>query len=401
MLKKHPYTRFFGAGLISGVGDRFSQVAVLALILEYTGSGLAVGMVMGLRVIPFLLLSPLGGKLADKLNRKTLLITTDLLRVPIALSFLLISNKSDLWMIYVGVFLLACGEAFYSPIRKSSIGGLVEKKHLIKVNALEQVMIGVVLIAGSVGGGIVAFFVSHNASFYLNAATFFASAWLLRKIPPLPLQRKENKENLPGHWIRSLEEIVWWVIIIQLTLSVADGIINVLISYYGAITFNLGDLGVGLLYGSLGTGLVLSFWVVQLIKRKYLLAAIFTIFIEGMMHILASQSSTIEKAVVAFILISLAGGVTNASLDSLIMMHTKPSDQGKVFGFLDSATNINMGIIMYGTGWLLEHFDARWVGAGGGIFQLTAALILLVSLMLREIIKYYNTTRNRRAGRFD
>ncbi len=133
MRKDHPYHFLFSSGVISGIGDRFSQVAVLALILNFTGSGLAVGVVMGMRMLPFLLLAPLGGRLADQMNRKTLLILTDFLRVPVALSFLFVESKEDLWIIYVGVILLACGEAFYSPIRKSSIGAFVEKKDLIKV----------------------------------------------------------------------------------------------------------------------------------------------------------------------------------------------------------------------------------------------------------------------------
>ena len=54
------YRQLFMAGLVNGIGDRFSQVAMLALILGTTGSGLAVGLALGLRVFPFLLLAPLG-----------------------------------------------------------------------------------------------------------------------------------------------------------------------------------------------------------------------------------------------------------------------------------------------------------------------------------------------------
>lgn len=52
------YRSLFLAGVVNGVGDRFSQVALLALLLEYTESGLAVGTALGIRVLPFLFLAP-------------------------------------------------------------------------------------------------------------------------------------------------------------------------------------------------------------------------------------------------------------------------------------------------------------------------------------------------------
>lgn len=83
------YRKLFAAGIINGIGDRFSQVAMLTLIIQLTGSGLAVGVTMALRLLPFLLFGPLGGRLADRFSRKRVLITTDLVRIFFALSFYL------------------------------------------------------------------------------------------------------------------------------------------------------------------------------------------------------------------------------------------------------------------------------------------------------------------------
>ncbi len=255
-------------------------------------------------------------------------------------------------------------------------------------------MIGIVLIIGSVTGGLVAFYIGHTASFLINGFTFMIAAVIISRLPETQEYKKglvsKDEQNL--HWMRSLEEIVWWVIAIQLTLPITDGVVNILISYYGAVTFNLGDLGVGLLYGSLGAGLVISFWVTRSLKSKFMLIALLTIFVEGLMHILASQASSILIAMMAFILISLAGGVTNACLDILIMMHTKVDHQGKVFGCLDSLVNINMGLFMLVTGWLIDHFDARWVGAGGGVVQLMLAGIFLLCFAVIRIKKQAQNT---------
>jgi hypothetical protein len=111
------YSRLFATGIINGIGDRFSQVAMLSLVLHLTGSGMAVGISLGVRVLPFLLLAPLGGILGGTLPRKTIMIVTDLLRVPVALAFLWVDGPDKLWLIYVASFLLAAGEAIYSPVR--------------------------------------------------------------------------------------------------------------------------------------------------------------------------------------------------------------------------------------------------------------------------------------------
>ncbi|EIJ79344.1 hypothetical protein PB1_17344 [Bacillus methanolicus PB1] len=66
--KEKKYVRLFLAGIVNGIGDRFSQVALLALLLELTDSGFAVGIALAIRVVPFLIFGPFGGFLADRLS---------------------------------------------------------------------------------------------------------------------------------------------------------------------------------------------------------------------------------------------------------------------------------------------------------------------------------------------
>ncbi|MGG1619015.1 MFS transporter [Paenibacillus sp. NRS-1781] len=119
------YRKLFAAGIINGIGDRFCQIALLALMYRLTGSGLSVGIMLGLRVIPFLILSPVSGLLITRISRRTLMLTTDLLRGVAALAFLSVHSTEDMWIIYGVSTLLACGEALYAPARKASIPLLV------------------------------------------------------------------------------------------------------------------------------------------------------------------------------------------------------------------------------------------------------------------------------------
>ncbi|GGF12699.1 MFS transporter [Halobacillus andaensis] len=388
------YLYLFRAGIVNGIGDRFSQVAVLALVLEITGSGLLVGLVMGIRVVPYLIFSLLGGKLADRFNRRMLMIVTDLIRFPFALIFLFVESSEQLWILYVGVAVLACGEAFYQPVRKSTIGSIVKKNQLAKVNALEQVIVGVVLILGSISGGVVAFFLGEKVSFILNAVTFLVAAWFLKKLPDTPSTSSNIKEEagVEKSW-NQVGFVVWTVIIIQLLTPVTDGIFNVLISLYGAETFQLGDLGIGLLYGALGAGLVLSFYITSLIKKRMLSLAVMAVGMEGAMQITASVSPSIWLAACLFVLISAVGGVSAACLDTIVMSRTKPEHQGRVFGLLESLTNTQLGLAMLAAGILVDLYSPRWVGMIGGMLNIAiAALCVIFLFTLRKKVLLEKTS---------
>ncbi|WP_416637093.1 MFS transporter, partial [Mycolicibacterium elephantis] len=91
------YLKLFSAGVLNGIGDRFSQVALLALLLNLTGSGLAVGLALAIRVIPFLIFAPFGGALADRFSRRKILVFTDLSRILFAVSFIFVNDPSAIW----------------------------------------------------------------------------------------------------------------------------------------------------------------------------------------------------------------------------------------------------------------------------------------------------------------
>lgn len=142
---------------------------MLSLILSTTGSGVAIGLALGLRVLPFLLLAPAGGMLTMRFSRRKIMLLTNLIRVPLALSYLLVNSADDMWILYTASTLLACGEALYAPVRKSGIPLLVQPEHLLKINGLEQVMNGTVLIVGAFLGGITSSVIGPQAAFITNA----------------------------------------------------------------------------------------------------------------------------------------------------------------------------------------------------------------------------------------
>ncbi|QWU16858.1 Predicted arabinose efflux permease, MFS family [Paenibacillus sophorae] len=392
------YYRLFAAGIINGIGDRFSQVAMLSLIFQLTGSGMAVGLSLGVKLIPYLALAPLGGFLGGKLPRKTVMMATDIARIPFALSFLWVTGEDRLWLLYVGSFMLAAGEAIYAPVRKSSIPLLARRDALLRTNGMEQMLTGCVLILGALTGGFVSHWFGPQTAFVLNAVSFLAAALILSGIsfphtPPEGLgdedeglhgtdmaakagagERSSSPKSLPALIAGSV--CLQIVLGYELLVSLVSGLDNVLISVYAIRVFNAGDIGVGVFYASLGAGLTLSFWTGRLVKRNLLAAALGGLLLEGLLHIGISAAGSFAAVCGLYVLASLASGIVSASLDTLLMRETPARWQPLLFGLMTAAGSMVLGLSMLLAGYLLTRMEPRLMGLAGGVCFAAIAVVL-------------------------
>lgn len=398
------YNRLFAAGLINGIGDRFSSIAMLALVLHLTGSGMAVGISLGVRVLPYLFMAPLGGMLARRLPRKSIMMAVDFLRVPVALSLLWVDGENMLWLVYAGSFVMAAGEAVYSPVRKSSIPLLAAPENLLKINGLEQLLNGCVLILGAFTGGVVSLYFGPDMAFIMNAVSFLAAGLLIMGIhyPPVdgdtygdvarhaeagspPLRLSAGR---PRH--RALRNVIGGSLALQIILCyellvpVINGWDNVLISVYAVQVFHAGDSGVGAFYAALGIGLSLSYFAGRLFRRRLLAVALGGLLLEGLLLMSISISGHFAIAFLLYILLSLAGGIGNACLDTLVMRETPPAMQPVLFGFLAAMSGTLIGMSMMGAGWMLDYIEPRTLGFAGGAGFAGIALLLSGYSLLRS-----------------
>ncbi|UPK44662.1 MFS transporter [Paenibacillus pabuli] len=425
--KESGYRRIFIAGLVNGIGDRFSQVAMLSLILSITGSGLAVGLVLGLRVIPFLVLAPTGGLLTMHFSRRTIMLFTNLLRVPLALSYLFVKQANDLWILYTVSTLLACAEALYAPVRKSGIPLLVQPGNLLNINGLEQVMNGTVLIVGALLGGITSSVMGPQAAFITNALCFLMAAIVIRKVS-FPSERDDDESGeilyknvdssvseTSGHasvitrtadrvhvsstiWRLIRSSVVLQIIILfELWVPVINGIDNVLISVYAIEVFSLGDWGVGMFYGALGTGLVLSSWCSHYFQHWLLPGVVICLLVEGGLLMLLSTATLPWIASLIYILLALMSGVGNTCLDTLLMREVPERYRGLIFGLVTACSSCMLGLSMFGAGLLLEVVEPRKLGFAGGMGFAAIAVLLTIYgwLRAREAFNIRRITKRR------
>jgi len=179
VLKNRDFLALWLSQLVSKVGDNFAVVAALVLINELAEkTGLAVVVIAAAMTIPQLF-ALASGVLVDRLNRKTVMIVSDLLRAGVVLLALLVQHSGHLYILYLVAFAVMGLGAIYIPARNASIPNMMPEEHLLTANALIQATELVSLIAGASLATLVISLTSTSTAFVVDSITFVLSALFL------------------------------------------------------------------------------------------------------------------------------------------------------------------------------------------------------------------------------
>jgi len=193
------YRRLWAASVISLLGEWFNTIALFLLILEYSGSEFLLGILFAVRMLLFGISQPINGLLADRLNRKNLMFWSNILQVGLALSFLMVDGKEDMWWLITisGVMMLLHG--VYVTAERAAVPNIVEDEDLITANAIGSASWSTALCLGAMLGGIVVSQWGTDAAFVIDSLTFLLSAILLI---PLKIEQKID-ENMKGPLLKT------------------------------------------------------------------------------------------------------------------------------------------------------------------------------------------------------
>jgi predicted MFS family arabinose efflux permease len=271
LLRENPaFARLYAAQLISFAGDWFATVALLGLALELTGLAGLAALVLVLQTGGFAVAAPLAGILADRIDRRRLLIAADLARVPVALGFLLARDAGTLWIAFACVTLMAVGAAVFEPTSSAALPNLVERRRLPEANVLIGSAWGTMLAVGAGLGGLVAVALGRDVAFVVNALSFALSAWLIYGIRQ-PLQEARPGEHHREGMVESVRlavrfargsRLVTSFLLSKTTFGVGTGVVA-LLAVFGTDVFHAGDAGIGLLFAARGLGALTGPFVVR------------------------------------------------------------------------------------------------------------------------------------------
>ena len=162
--------------LVSSFGDTLHYIALVVLVFQLSGRGLAVAGVVAAEIVPVLLLGPLAGVVIDRFSRKAVLIGADLFRALLVLSLLW---PQGVWHAYLVAAGLAAGNAFFNPTVQAVIPALTTADQRLAANSVAWSSGRLVqIVASAVAGGVIGV-LGTAPVFALNAASFGASAALI------------------------------------------------------------------------------------------------------------------------------------------------------------------------------------------------------------------------------
>lgn len=260
--------RFLWLGqIISLLGDWFNLIASAALITSLTQSGLAVGGLFAVRMLAPFLISPVAGVMADRFDRRRLLIVTDITRAITVLGFLLVREPEHVWLLYTLTAIQLAISGIFFPTRNSILPDLVEDAELGAANALSSATWSVMLAVGAALGGVVAGGWGIYQAFAIDSLTFGLSALLLLQISPqsgreFAGEGSQIARAIRQYWkgLRYLREHATILVValskaaMGLSVSGAFEVIQVTLSKRVFVIGEGGSTGLGILYTAAGIG---------------------------------------------------------------------------------------------------------------------------------------------------
>jgi MFS family permease len=362
--------------VVSQFGDWFNVLASAELISRLTDSGIALSYLFLARFLPLFLFSPFAGILADRFNRKTIMVISDVLRGLTVLGFLLVRRPEDIWLFYLLTVVQFTLSALFQPARSAVLPGIVEKNQIVAANALDSLTWSTMLALGALVGGLVAAVFGAETAFVADAFTFLVSAFFIARIvlPPraqeIPIPGARRRfAFLDGFRYLLNEPFILGIALAKAGGSLVWGAINVLEITYANDLFPLPSTGrfaiadggtatLGLIYvaSGIGTGLGPIFmrrWLGDAPRRLMLGISLgFLLLTAGLWWI--SRVAALPPLLVATVIRTLGTGTLWVFSAALLQTIVPDQYRGRVFAFEFAALTLTQSVSTLVAGSLID-----------------------------------------------
>jgi MFS family permease len=330
------------------------QIARPVLILQLTDSALMVGLVVAARMIPMLLFGLFAGVVADRFNKKRILLTTQAVTMSVQFltAALVLTGLIEVWMVFVTTFIAGTSMSFNQPARQSILPKLVPRESLLNAVALNTSAINIMRILGPALAGVLLFI--GIGSVYLVQGCMLAGVMLVTSLMHVPYEPRPKDEQVS--MLGDLRESLRFVAETPVVLSIMGPALilfvfgfpyqSVFVPLFAKHVFELGDSGVGWLTMVTGAGaLVGSLFLASrgtLGRRGLMLLGCLALFSSGLLIISRSDF-------LLFTIVVLAGTacMSNAyiSLTNSLLLELSPEEMhGRVMSLL----SLDRGLVPLG-----------------------------------------------------
>ena len=393
LLRRNSNYRYAWTGqVVSEIGDHFNNIAVFSLALEKTGSGLVVTGVMLSRAIPVVLSGPLAGVLLDRLDRKKIMIASDLIRAVMAFLFILTVTHHSASLLYLLSGLLMFASPYFTSGRAAILPSITTKEELHTANSLTQTTQWTTLTLGTVLAGVSVAQFGYEWAFVLNSLSFLFSAWSISRLrTPAGHFRAsraaftETQVARPWHeyteglrYMRGVP-LILGIALLHVGWASGGGAAQILFSLFGELVFHRGAAGIGIIWSFAGVGLLigggLGHWLGKKLRfERYKWTIAVCYLIHGGAYIIFSLMGKFWEALL-FIAVSRAAiGIASVLNFSQLLRHVSDAYRGRVFATIESMNWSTMMLSMTAAGIASEVYSPRVIGVWSGALTGSTAL---------------------------
>ena len=401
-LRNSRFARLYAAQTVSQIGDAFTWVALALLAYELAGTNAAVilGAALTLRVTAFVLLSPLAGVLADRVERKTVLLSTHFGR---AVIIGLMPLVTDVWQVYVLMFALNALTAFFTPTNQATVPLVVGREDAGQAFALSSATTELLAIIGPGFAGILAALLGGRTLFYFDAASFALAGLLVLTLPSLRAVQREEVQASRWRDVRDGTTRLWrdppirFALLMELVAAITGALILVVTVVRVQGGLNLGEAQYGWVMALYGLGATVASLAVGAAGKRIprtlfiLIGAVLT-----SLAILPGDVATLAPLMALWLVAGVGQNWVNLPTETLLAERTDESAQGRVYGAHFAWSHL-WWAFAYPLASLLSSQAGDHAFLYGGLIALAVLLVVVLSLRHAVVLRFAPADREVKA----
>jgi predicted MFS family arabinose efflux permease len=382
----------YAATLISLGGDWFLTVALADLVLQLTRSATLVSLILLSQTLPIFLFTPHAGHLIDRLDRRKLMIATDLARTAACLLPLLARTPATLPFAFAGVILISIGSAYFEPASQASLPNIVSPAELGPANVLMASTWGTMLAVGAGLGGAVTAAFGRDVSFVVDGVSFLVSALLLLRMRGRFSETNHEMPRSARHdtLFESIRETVRFaraqprvlgLLAVKGGYGLSAGVVAI-VSVFGREVFRAGAFGIGLVFAARGLGALLGPFLIRGSVRDdnaQYRAIAFCIIAFGIGYATLALVPSLALGLAAIFFAHLGGGAAWQISSYGLQRETPDFIRGRVFAADYGFVTLTMAISSLGAGLASDRFGPFNATIGTACFALLFGIVWSVA----------------------
>lgn len=384
LTRNRDFRNLFLAELVVFGGDWFAMIPLITLLQNLTGSGLPGALALAADTAVGAVMLPYAGTLADRLDRKKIMISANIATV-VAISLLFaVRSASMAWLGPVAIGLAAAAKSFYGPSASAALPNVVGSEDLAAANALGGSAWGTMLVVGASLGGVVSARYSPYTCFAITLICLAAAAALVWRVRR-PMQSDRDGAAEPPRTLAAIREALGYLwhrprVLSLVTVKSAAGLGNGVLAAFpllSTVVFAIGPLGTGLLFGARGFGALVGPLLLRRVlrHRSWLLPGLALLMaIYGLAYVGVALSPWFWLALVLVCLAHMAGGGNWMMSNFALQVEVPDALRGRVMAtdLMIATLAVSASVLVIGA--LVDHVDTRPLIAACGAVTLLYAI---------------------------